>query len=658
MRSVLDVVLLVPVTVLTVLLFAAVIRRLLGVRPGPVRTLLAAVLALLVAGPLMNRLLPSPEDADTTTAVLYFVLAVCCASLLAMVVLVIAEVVVPDGSLPGPVELWRGWRARAVRSRRYVQVLRIALRHGLGRFLRGRRHRGVASSAARRDLARSVRRAMDDGGVTFVKLGQQLSTRRDLVPVEFAEELSRLQDQAAPVPWPEIRAVLTAELGRPPEEVFARVEEIPLAAASVAQVHAARLRDGTDVVVKVQRPGIAAVVERDLDIVRHLARVLETRTGWGRAMGAVQLADGFADALREELDFTTERDNLRAMAAALAASPARGVRVPVPDPVLSTGRVLVMERLTGTPLGAAGRTVTAAGTEQRRALAAALLRTVFDQVLEHGLFHVDLHPGNVLLLEDGTLGLLDLGSVGRIDGTTRLAFARLLAAVGSGDSSTAGDALLELVDRPDEIDERALERALGGLIVRYAAPGATMGAEVFAALFRLVTAYRLAIPPQVAALFRTFATLEGTLTILDPAFDLVGATRETARSRLTSALTPERLRRSAEEEVVALLPILRRLPRRLDRIADAVEHGRLSVDVRLLADSRDRRWITGIVHQALVTVIGATAGVMAVLLLGTDGGPRVTDAVRLFPVLGYALLIVSIVLVLRVLVAVFRHEQR
>jgi ubiquinone biosynthesis protein len=162
----------------------------------------------------------------------------------------------------------------------------------------------------------------------------------------------------------------------------------------------------------------------------------------------------------------------------------------------------------------------------------------------------------------------------------------------------------------------------------------------------------------VAALFRTFATLEGTLALLAPGFDLVGAARDTARSRLTSSFTPQRLRRSAEEEALALLPILGRLLRRLDRVADAVEHGRLNVNVRVFADSRDRRWITGLVHQTLLTVIGATAGVMAVLLLDTQGGPRLTDSIRLFPVFGYALLVVSVVLVLRVLVAVFRQEQR
>ena len=192
--------LLVPLTLLTLLVFAAVLRRLLGVRVGLVRTALAAVLAFLLAGPLLDAMLPSSET-DIGTALLLGLLAVSVASLLAMIVLVIAEVLVPDGSLPGPIELWRGWRTRVARSRRYTQILAIALRHGLGRFLRGRQPTGLESSSSRRQLARSLRRALDEGGVTFVKVGQQLSTRRDLIPVEFADELTQLQDQAASISW-------------------------------------------------------------------------------------------------------------------------------------------------------------------------------------------------------------------------------------------------------------------------------------------------------------------------------------------------------------------------------------------------------------------------------------------------------------------------
>ncbi len=184
---------LVVATLLTVLAFGAVIRRLLGVRVGLVRTTLAGLTALLVAGPLLQAMLPDGSEVPLGTALMFGALAVCGASVVAMVAVVVAEVIVPDGSLPGPIELWRSWRSRLARTRRYAQVLRIALRHGLGRFLRGQRHGGLESSTSRRELARSLRRALDEGGVTFVKLGQQLSTRRDLIPTEFADELAKLR---------------------------------------------------------------------------------------------------------------------------------------------------------------------------------------------------------------------------------------------------------------------------------------------------------------------------------------------------------------------------------------------------------------------------------------------------------------------------------
>jgi ubiquinone biosynthesis protein len=644
-----------PALVVMVLGFGLVIRALLGVRMGVVRTLLAAALALWAAGPMLHAMLPHPESAAPLTALLFLVLSTCAASLLAMTVLVVAEVIVPEGSLPGPLEMWRGWRGRAARTGRYLQILRIAVKHGLGRFLRGYRHTGVDSSSSRRELARSVRRALDDGGVTFVKLGQQLSTRRDLLPAEFAEELSRLQDGAAPLPWPVVADVLAAEIGSSVDTVFSEVEPKPLASASVAQVHRARLHDGSDVVVKVQRPGIAAVVDRDLDILQRLARTLEGRTDWGRSLGVRELAGGFAEALREELDFTTERDNMRAVARAMNGSH-RAVRVPAPRPELCTERVLVMERMTGTPLGAAEPLLATLGEEERRDLATALLDTMLEQVLVHGLFHVDVHPGNVMVAGDGSLQLLDFGSVGRLDATTRTVLGRLLAALGGADSQAACDALLELVDRPDQVDERRLERALGALLVRYTSPASRSGTAAFAGLFRLVTSHGLGVPPQVAAAFRAFATLEGTLMILDPGFDLVAQARASGRTRMAEAMRPGSLRQSVEQELVSLLPVLRRLPRRVDRMTDAVEHGRVTLNVRLLADGRDRRFLTGLLQQVLLTGLGAATGLMAVQLLAAEGGPQVTDSLGLFALLGYGLLIVAAVLALRVLVLLFRRH--
>jgi ubiquinone biosynthesis protein len=579
-------------------------------------------------------------------------------SLLAMVLLVLAEVLVPEGSLPGPVELWRGWRGRLDRTRRYAQITRIATRHGLGRFLRGRWHTGVDTAASRRQLARSLRLALEDGGVTFVKLGQQLSTRRDLLPEEFVAELARLQDAAAPVPWPLLEPSLTGYLGRPAHEVFARVDEDPMASASVGQVHAAVLRDGSEVVVKLQRPGVAATVERDLDILARLSGTLESRTGWGRGLGLRELSAGFSAALREELDFTIESGNMRTVAASLRPSSESGIRIPVPRDDLSGRRALVMQRMRGTPLASTQSPLGGLDASTRRRSASLLLEAVLDQVLVHGVFHVDLHPGNVLVDERGTVELLDFGSVGRLDATTRTAVAGLLQALGRGDSRSATDGLLELVDAPEHVDHRELERSLGQLLVRYAAPGPGKAAEAFGALFRLVMTHRLRIPPEVAAVFRGFATLEGTLTLIDPDFDLIAQMRRSGRDRLGDSLRPRQLGGAVEDELQAALPVLRRLPRRVDRIADSLEHGRLTTNVRLFADPHDRRWVTHLVHQVLLTALTGIAGLMATTLLGVASGPRIATSIELYDVLGYGLLIVASVLALRVLVVVFRHPSQ
>ena len=584
----------------------------------------------------------------------FVILGVTIALVVGMVFLVVAEALVPSGSVPGLVYVLRGMRRRMGRARRYWQISGILVRRGLMPYVRGGRRSELSTSEGRARLARSVRLAMEDGGVTFVKLGQVLSTRRDLLPAEFISELSRLQDDAAEVPWPRIEQVLRSELGAEAGELFASFDREPIAAASIAQVHAATLPSGARVVVKVRRPDVSQIVDRDLDIAGRLAARLERSTSWGRAVGTAGLAAGFAAALREELDLRVEARNMTSVAAAPGSRGHGGIAIPVPYQPLCTGLVLVMERFDGRPLAAID-----AGTpaDVRAALARSLLDCLLREVMLEGTFHADPHPGNVLLLADGRLGLLDFGSVGRIDQGLRSALQRLLLALDKGDPAGLADALLEVVERPEELDELRLERMLGRFLARHVAAGITPDVTMFTDLFRIVSDHGLAVPPEIAAVFRALATMEGTLTQLAPGFDIVAEARRFAGQQLAGQFRPDTLRTTAADELVALLPLLRRLPRRIDRIGGALEAGRLSVNVRLLADEGDRRIVTGLLYLVLTTFLAATSGIMAVLMLGLRGGPTITSRVSLFQFLGYCLLVISAILALRVLALVFRPNR-
>jgi ubiquinone biosynthesis protein len=635
-------------------------RRLLGLPVGALRALIAGLLGFAAAELLVRTL--RPVQSGHVAAFLTVVLGV--PLIVAMVFIVAAEALVPSGTVPQPVEVVLGARRALARSRRYSQISRIAVRHGLGPYLRGRGWRGEDAAGGRAALALSLRQALEEGGVTFVKLGQLMSTRRDLLPEEFISELAQLQDRAEPAPWEQVEEVITQSLGAPVGEVFAELQPEPAAAASIAQVHKARLRcgDGPDaeVAVKVQRPGIRSTVEQDLDILLRLADTLEDRARWARAVGTAGVARGFAAAMREELDFRVEARNMAAVAATWPGQErAVGGSVPVMLPAvyeqLCTEHVLVIEWLDGVSLREAGPLIDERGLD-RAGLTRALLRSMVYQITEGGVFHADPHPGNVLLLADGRLALLDFGSVGRLDAQQRSALQNLLLAVGRADPAALRDALLELVTRTEEIDEWQLERALGQFVARHLVGTSPPTAQMFTDLFRLASRFELAIPPEIATVLRALATLEGTLSLLTPGIDIAAEARQYAADRVAAQLSPTAAPKSAAEEMAALLPVLRRLPRRFDRVTSAMEQGRFSLNVRLFADERDRRVVTGLTHQFLLAFLGAASAIVAAILLGTPGGPEITPTLSLLQLVGYNLLIVGGILALRVLYVIFRNR--
>lgn len=641
---------------ITVIILAWTLRGLLGVQFSLVRLVIAGIITFSLVTPIINALPGSYRSAEYMDgeflypAVWMSLLGMVIAILIGMFFLVIAEALVPSNTVPGPIYMARAARMWVQRTQRYVQISWILLKHGVSLGSIGGNRAQMRSAEGRAFMAGKLRDALSESGVTFIKLGQILSTRRDLLPPEFIEAFSTLQTRARPLSWPEIHQAICANLnGREIDDVFSHVEKEPLASASVAQVHSATLVTGEDVVLKIRRPGIRHQVDQDLDIVDRMAMQLERSTAWGRDMGARDLSAGFAGALREELDLTVEARNMRVIGAAARPGDPQAPHV---YGEFSTQGMLVMERVHGVSLSDVNL-ADVPGDRQR--MADVLFEALLHQMLVVGTFHTDPHPGNIMLLPDGSLTLLDFGSVGRIDKVTRTALVRMLLAWEFDDPVSATDSLLVMVDRPADLDERTLERQMGAFMATHTVPGATIGSAAVADLFSIVARNGLTMPPELAAALRTIGTIEGTLSWLVPEYNIIAQARIFAEQYMKGLLRPASLMDAFTEELVSLLPLLQRLPRRIDRITAAMEEGRLTMNVSALGNPRDVGVVRNLMQELLLTVLAAASGVMAVLLMGQEEGPMLVPTMSVFQFMGYFLLVLALILAMRVMIFVFRR---
>jgi ubiquinone biosynthesis protein len=641
-------------------LAATVVRRVVGVPTGWPRTIfvglvMSAGMAVTVqylyrAGTGDNH---GGLEVAPGVAALFTALAIGWIFALGVGALVMVEAAFPTGSLPSPQSLFFGWKSRRRRARRYAQVLSIATRHGLGSQLRGF---GGDSPGRAVKTARALRESLAEAGVTFVKLGQMLSTRRDILPAAFIRELETLQTQVTPEPWSVIEPAIADRLGRPIGEVFASIDPHPLAAASVAQVHEATLLDGTEVIVKVQRPKALNQVSQDLDIILRLAAWLNKTTVWGKSLGVNALARGFADSLEEELDYRIELDNMTSIEHSLRRSGRFDVTVPHGYPELSGERLLVMDKLPGQPVAQAGALLEELSSAERARLATTLLGATLQQIIGEGTFHADLHAGNIFITPEGSLGLLDFGAVGRLDPGTQTSLGLMLYSIDQNDSAGATDALIELLGRPDGLDDREVERAVGALLLRYGGGGrSAQGQKLFDDLFTLVLAHRFSVPAPISAAFRAMASVEGALLTIDPNFDVVTVARQEGNRLVRSKLKGTKITEELQRRALQLLPMMDRMPRRINKITEDLEHGRFSMNMRVLENPSDRRFLTSLFQQLIVAVLAGAAVVGAIMLITSSEGPMLTTDIRLYSFFGFFLLFGGFVLSMRSLMLVFRR---
>jgi len=414
---------------------------------------------------------------------------------------------------------------RLLRARRVPPGGRVAVVAGTVGLALGawaRRERGRRGPTSRAGLSRRLRQAFERLGPTYIKLGQIISSGEGIFPEELVAEFRLLRDKVPPERWVDIHRIIESELGQPLEAVFAHVDETPLAAASIAQVHAATLRTGEHVVVKVQRPSVERLVRRDLAAMAWLAPLLVGRIPVSALANPPALVELFAETIVEELDFRLEAENMLDIARVLAATNQRALVVPRPHPTLVTRRVLVMERLDGFAFDdVAG--MHAAGIDTSAVVRAGLVAVLEGAVL-FGVFHGDLHGGNLFVMADGRVALLDYGITGRLDERRRLAFLRLLMAGTINDVRMQLGALIDFGALPAGTDLDAVVRDLG--LDRPAKDPTTMSADELVQEIRELTksllGYGARLPKELMLFVKDLLFLSSAISLMAPDVDLLG----------------------------------------------------------------------------------------------------------------------------------------
>jgi ubiquinone biosynthesis protein len=533
----------------------------------------------------------------------------------------------------------RDVRNHLVPYARYRQVLGIARRNGLMARVRGGEwFQGPGFAIA-------LRATLEECGPVFVKVGQMASTRPDLLPPAVRAELSDLRSHVAPAPRAEMERALAAELGVPVDEVFDEFDWDPIGSASIAQAYAARLRSGEPVVVKVQRPGIEEMVERDIAALLHLARAVERGTPQGHDLRIAAAAEEFAQNLRNELDFVREAAN--AIDLATATDPEAGVRIPHIHSELLTRRVMVQERFDGPSVGEVAPEL------DDEALADTIVHTVVRHMFLHGHYHADPHPGNVLLLPDGTLGLIDFGSTGRLDSRQRTALIDMTAAAMRGDGAGLLDAIEQVARVGHNARDGALERALDRFIAANVKPGQSIDIEALNDLMPLLATFDIEMPPEFGAVMRALLLLDGTARTIAPDYSLTDGLTRLVVAGIPTGGGGGSLADRVVRELAGQLPRLRRLPGQLDRIVSMTARGELRHQVALFGTETDARVVTTLVNRIVLALTGGLLFTGSALLLAVADGSALGDA-SLTRVLGFVGLAVAAVLLLRVVAAIVR----
>ena len=472
---------------------------------------------------------------------------------------------------------------------RYRQILAILFKYGFGDLLELLKidqyievglqmiSRNRGARVERLTRPQRLRMAFEELGPTYIKLGQILSTRPDLIPMEFIQELSKLQDDVPAFPFKEVCKVIKSEFGRPPEELFDSLEEKPQASASIGQVHRAVLKDGESVAVKFQRPGIRKIIEVDLEIMLHLATLAEHHIEELALHRPVKIVDEFARTLEKEIDYKIEATNMERCARQFLDDP--HVYIPKVYREVTSSRVLTAEFVEGIKISDIDK-LESAGLD-RKVITARGADLVLEQVFEHGFFHADPHPGNIFALPNNVLCLIDFGMVGVVDRQTRDDFVDLLDSIVHQNEIQASDALLKLTYWDEEPDRRRLEREVSDFMGRhlYKPLGEIELGKLLQQMLEVAGDFQLHIPPDLFLMIKALGTVEGVGRMLDPDFDMIDRATPFITNVKLARYKPERIVEDVFDLSTKLLRFVRQFPKEVLDITQMIRRQKLSLRI-------------------------------------------------------------------------------
>ncbi|MCW5205674.1 AarF/ABC1/UbiB kinase family protein [Desulfobulbus sp. F5] len=515
---------------------------------------------------------------------------------------------------------------------RYQQILRVLFRYGfsdlaehlhldqygLQMFSRNKPGDQEQEQIFRHSRPARLRMVLEELGPTFIKLGQLLSVRPDIVPPDYLKELTKLQDNVPPFTYEEVRQIFQEDLGKEPTEIFTSFSTEPVAAASISQVHHAQIvmrdPDGIErerkVVVKVQRPRLEKIIAIDLEILARIAQLMEDHLEEVQGHRPTAIVHEFARSLSREIDFTIELTNIQHFARQFAGCPE--IYVPEAFPVLSSDRILVMEQIDG---------IKASNVERLRAagydltlLAERGARLVMEQVFTHGFFHADPHPGNIFFLPGNVVCFIDFGQMGRLLFKDRESFIELVGSIVSGDESKVTSALLKMTVQQGEFDRDALSLDISDFMSRYLhlSIGDLEIGKIHWELLRLFSRHHMFLKPSLYLMLKSLGTAEGVGLMLDPQIEMLSLAKPFIKKIKLERVSPRRLAQEAAETSRQYLSLLRDLPAETRSVLAMLRQGK----VRLELEHHGLRPLERSLNQASNRI--SYAIVLAALIIGSS----------------------------------------